>query len=41
MWHKAVLWVFVESPMRGRIEREMDIVINAIKAYLQTAETRG
>ena len=29
-------WVFEESPMRGRIEREMDIVIETVREHMQT-----
>jgi hypothetical protein len=34
-------WVFVESPMRGRIEQEMDVIIAAIREYVRASVKRG
>jgi hypothetical protein len=38
---EAGVWIFAESPMRGRVEREMDVVIAAVREYMQTAQKRG
>ena len=32
----AEKWVFEESPMRGHVENEIDIVINRVKEYLES-----
>jgi len=34
-------WLFEPSPMRGDVEKEMDIVVNVLQAYLARERSEG